>query len=157
MALATVELLCTIPLSGYGLYLNLTAAPMNPWISWEDTHFDYSHVNQYPAVIWRMSYNSVVSFELSRWAAPFCAFVFFGFFGFAEEARKNYVVVFSLIRRFPLSVIKQGNTVRSVSVPLLHVPALKPSIGSVLMQCFLRKVGSETNFRLTPRDPPYRA
>ncbi|THH33304.1 hypothetical protein EUX98_g915 [Antrodiella citrinella] len=90
MALASTELMCTIPISSYGLYLNLSAAPMHPWISWADTHFDYWQVNQVPAAVWRQDSNASVAFELSRWAAPFCAFVFFAYFGFAAEARKNY-------------------------------------------------------------------
>ncbi|KAI1790857.1 GPCR fungal pheromone mating factor, partial [Ganoderma leucocontextum] len=90
MAIASFEILFTIPISAYGLYLNLAAGPMNPWISWEDTHFNYSKVDQFPAVLWRMDKNAVISFELSRWLAPFCAFVFFAFFGFAQEARFHY-------------------------------------------------------------------
>ncbi|KAI8993120.1 hypothetical protein BD414DRAFT_582157 [Trametes punicea] len=90
MGIASVEIVCTVPVSAYGLYLNLSSAPMNPWISWSDTHFDYSKVDQFPAALWRMDRNAVISFELSRWLAPFCAFVFFGFFGFAQEARSNY-------------------------------------------------------------------
>ena len=30
------------------------------------------------------------SLELSRWLSVVCAFIFFGFFGFADEAKKNY-------------------------------------------------------------------
>ncbi|KAI0334179.1 fungal pheromone STE3G-protein-coupled receptor [Cubamyces sp. BRFM 1775] len=98
MAIASVEIVCTVPISAYGLYLNLTSAPMNPWISWDDTHFNYSKVDQYPAVLWRMDRNAVISFELSRWLAPFCALVFFAFFGFAQEARSNYRKAFLWLR-----------------------------------------------------------
>ncbi|KAI0350980.1 STE3-domain-containing protein [Trametes cingulata] len=101
MGIASVEIVCTIPISAYGLYLNLTAAPMNPWISWSDTHFHYSKVDQYPAAVWRMDQNTVITFELSKWLAPFCAFVFFGFFGFAQEARANYVKAFLWVRNLP--------------------------------------------------------
>lgn len=31
-----------------------------------------------------------IPLELSRWLLVVCALVFFSFFGFAEEARKNY-------------------------------------------------------------------
>jgi len=99
MALASVELLCTIPFSAYGIYLNATAAPLYPWISWANVHYGYSQVNLYPALVWRSDRNSVVAFGLSTWAAPFCALLFFGFFGFAEEARKNYVKLWSALPR----------------------------------------------------------
>ncbi|TBU43025.1 GPCR fungal pheromone mating factor [Dichomitus squalens] len=101
MGLASLEIVCTVPISAYGLYLNITAGPMNPWISWDDTHFDYSKVDQFPAVIWRADKNAVISFELSRWLAPFCAFVFFAFFGFAQEARINYRKAFMWFRNLP--------------------------------------------------------
>ncbi|TBU56143.1 pheromone A receptor-domain-containing protein [Dichomitus squalens] len=101
MAIASLEIVCTIPISAYGLYLNLTSGTMNPWISWEDTHFNYSKVNQFPAVIWRADTTAVISFELSRWLAPFCAFVFFAFFGFAQEARIHYRKAFLWIRSLP--------------------------------------------------------
>lgn len=97
MALASVEVLCTIPISAYGIYLNVTAAPLYPWISWANVHYDYAQVDQYPAIIWRADRNNVIAFGLSTWAAPFCAFVFFGFFGFADEARKNYVKTWTLV------------------------------------------------------------
>jgi pheromone a factor receptor len=37
-----------------------------------------------------MSPVQIASLETTRWAAVLCAFVFFAFFGFADEARKNY-------------------------------------------------------------------
>lgn len=90
MAIATVELLCTTPIAAYGLYVNATS-PIFPWISFADTHFGYSRVDKYPAVIWQSSTNAIISFEFSRWSVVFCAIVFFLFFGFADEARRNYM------------------------------------------------------------------
>ncbi|KAF8963268.1 pheromone A receptor-domain-containing protein [Flammula alnicola] len=101
MALATVELLFNVPLSSYGLYLNATGRPIYRWKSWSDTHFDWYIIDTFPAILWRTSTVSVVNFELSRWLLVFCALVFFGFFGFAEEARKNYRRLYwSVAKRF---------------------------------------------------------
>lgn len=99
MALAMTEVSCTTPLSIFVIVLNATTTPIGPWRSWSDTHFDYSRVEQYPAVLWRSNYLLVVSLELSRWIAPVCALVFFAFFGFAQEARKNYRVGFDYVTR----------------------------------------------------------
>lgn len=90
MALACVEMMCTVPLSIVFTILNLKAQPFQPWVSWEDTHSNFSRVLLIPSVIWRQSKLLEVSVECGRWSAPFCAFVFFAFFGFAEESRKNY-------------------------------------------------------------------
>lgn len=90
MALAMCEILFTTPLSVFNIWLNTAVSPIGPWRSWEDTHFNYSRIVRFPSVIWRNNQILVTSIELTRWGAPLCAFVFFAFFGFADEARKNY-------------------------------------------------------------------
>ena len=108
MALAAVEILFTIPIATYGMVLNITVYPIQPWISWSDTHFDYSQVNLYPAVLWRMSRVSVISIELSRALPLLCAFVFFAFFGFANEAKRNYRKVGNFIREMTKKCLGLG-------------------------------------------------
>ncbi|CDO69988.1 hypothetical protein BN946_scf184836.g62 [Trametes cinnabarina] len=90
MAIAMTDLLCSVPISAYGIYLNIVDGGINPWISWDDTHFQFWRVDQVPAAFWRASRDTVISFELARWLIPFCAFMFFAFFGFAAEARAYY-------------------------------------------------------------------
>ncbi|KAI5119269.1 hypothetical protein M0805_007271 [Coniferiporia weirii] len=94
MALASTELLCTTPFAVYSIYLNLTTGPLIPYRGWADLHFNYSQVDQFPAVIWHLNHQAVISLELNRWLVVACAFIFFGFFGFAEEARNNYRALF---------------------------------------------------------------
>ncbi|TFK65312.1 fungal pheromone STE3G-protein-coupled receptor [Pluteus cervinus] len=98
MALAMVEMMCTTPLAIFVIWLNATTTPIEPWVSWADTHFDYERVEQIPSIIWRGNHLMVISFELTRWAAPFCAITFFCFFGFAQEARRNYIELFKWCR-----------------------------------------------------------
>jgi pheromone a factor receptor len=90
MALAMTAMLCTTPVACLVVYLNATATEIGPWRGWADTHFMYSRVEQIPSLIWRSSHQTVIAFELTRWAGPFCAVVFFAYFGFAQEARKHY-------------------------------------------------------------------
>lgn len=90
MALATAEIIFTIPFSSYGLYANITQSPIYPWTSWSNIHYDWYAVDTIPAILWRSNPAAVIGHESSRWALVFCAFLFFGFFGFAEESRKNY-------------------------------------------------------------------
>lgn len=104
MGLAGIEVLCTIPLGAYVIYLNATAQTIYPWVSWANTHYDFSRVDQFPSIIWRMSDVNVLSIELSRWFLVICAFIFFAFFGFADEARKNYRLAYvSVTKRVGLS------------------------------------------------------
>jgi len=90
MCLAGIEVICTVPLGAYAIYLNAADHGIRPWKGWADTHSHFSRVDQIPALLWRSNHITEVSLELSRWLCVICAIVFFAFFGFAEEARKNY-------------------------------------------------------------------
>lgn len=104
MALASADLLCTVPYSAYGIYLNLRDVPISPWKGWADTHFNFSKVGQITAVAWHTNRNVAVALELSRWVIPVCAILFFGFFGFADEAQRNYSRVFAFcVSRIPFT------------------------------------------------------
>lgn len=104
MGLAGIEVLCTIPLSIAVIYINAILNDVYPWISLEDTHYNFSRVDQYPSILWRSSNISAVSIELNRWLLVVCAFIFFAFFGFADEARKNYRLAYvSVAKRVGLS------------------------------------------------------
>ncbi|PFH48838.1 hypothetical protein AMATHDRAFT_49183 [Amanita thiersii Skay4041] len=89
MMLAGTEIVCTVPIGIYALYLNIKAH-LNPWKSWADTHSGFSRIDQIPALIWRSNPILESSLELTRWLIIVCAFIFFAYFGFADEARKNY-------------------------------------------------------------------
>ena len=72
---------------------------VNPWISWADTHSGYSRVEQIPRIVLDQYPIVAISLEINRWSAVLCAFVFFAFFGFADEARKNYCLLVSTITK----------------------------------------------------------
>lgn len=88
MALASVDFCFTLPLALWGFIGPMFWSEVRPWVSWADTHLGYSRVFQFPRFL--MSPVQIASLETTRWAAVLCAFVFFAFFGFADEARKNY-------------------------------------------------------------------
>ena len=90
MALAMSDIIFTTSLATFMMWLNATATPIGPWRSWADTHFDFNRVEEFPALFWRSDHLTVISIEFSRWVGPLCAILFFAFFGFADEARKNY-------------------------------------------------------------------
>lgn len=99
MGLAGIEVLGTIPVGAYTVYLNVTVSPIQPWISWANTHYDFSRVAQYPYVVWTENYQMAVSLQLSRYLIVACAFIFFAFFGFADEARRNYRMAYTSIAK----------------------------------------------------------
>ncbi|KAF9064868.1 pheromone receptor [Rhodocollybia butyracea] len=97
MCLAGTEILFTLPLSCWSISLNATASPIQPWKGWDDTHSSFSFVGQYPSVIWHLDKGTAISLETTRWFVVLCAIVFFAFFGFADEARKNYRAAFDSV------------------------------------------------------------
>ncbi|KAJ3847043.1 pheromone receptor [Lentinula lateritia] len=99
MVLALIDIMCTIPIGIYVIFIDLKGVPLAPWISWDDTHFDFGRVVLIPAVIWRSDPTSVAALQINRWLPVICAFIFFGLFGFAEEARKQYRRGFWFIAR----------------------------------------------------------
>jgi len=98
MCLAGIELICGIPLSSFSLYLNASGG-INRWVSWSNTHSGFSRVDQVPSIIWKSQPEVMASLELSRWLVVLCAFIFFAFFGFADEARKHYRSAFYVVAK----------------------------------------------------------
>jgi pheromone a factor receptor len=99
IALASVDFCGTIPFAMWAIIANATASEVRPWVSWADTHWGYSRVFQFPRVIMDQTPVLVALLETTRWAAVLCAFVFFGFFGFADEAKKNYRLLASTVTK----------------------------------------------------------
>jgi len=103
MCLSGVEVLGTIPMGAWVLALNVRAG-LAPWVSWHATHRTNSEIPQIPAIVWKSDHISHTLFEFNRWLLVACAFSFFIFFGFADEARRHYRLVYtSLASRVGLS------------------------------------------------------
>ncbi|CDO69987.1 hypothetical protein BN946_scf184836.g61 [Trametes cinnabarina] len=94
LLLASIDMACNVPLTVLNMYINNDGVTMSPWVSWANTHYNFSHVEQIPSILWRTNRAFVVSAELGRWIFPCCALIFFALFGFAEEARKHYSALF---------------------------------------------------------------
>lgn len=89
LILAGTDVVLTIPLSAWVTAVSVRNG-IYPWISWEDTHFGFSRVDQIPAYYWRRNPEAAASLEFTRWSPVLCALVFFAFFGVADEARVHY-------------------------------------------------------------------
>ncbi|TFK44579.1 pheromone A receptor-domain-containing protein [Crucibulum laeve] len=114
MALASIEALCNIPFNITIIVLNAVNGKVQPWVSWEDTHFGFSRVDEIPAVLWKANTQIQISLELTRWLVVVCAFVFFGFFGFADEAKKHYKLALNVAaKRVGISVSNSPTKVGS--------------------------------------------
>jgi pheromone a factor receptor len=127
--LATIDFALTIPTSVWAIVSSATIVGVRPWVSWADTHWGYSRVFQFPTEV--LGQYMIVQLEIYRWSAVICAFTFFAFFGFADEAQKNYRLLASTVtKRFGFttftesaaisdSAVKSGTSSKgSVSLPV---------------------------------------
>nr|VWO99368.1 Pheromone receptor CPRa1p [Ganoderma boninense] len=90
LLLACIDMVFNVPLTVLNMWINNDGVRMDQWVSWSNTHYQFSHVQQIPAFIWRSNLPFHVSAELGRWIFPCCGLIFFMLFGFAEEARRHY-------------------------------------------------------------------
>lgn len=98
MALAGIEVIGTVPMGIWAIVVNAQLG-VEPWLGWADTHYDFSRVGQIPALQWRQVPDLVRGLELARWSVVGCAIIFFAFFGFADEARKNYRLMINSVAK----------------------------------------------------------
>lgn len=151
MGLAGIELLCTIPLSSYYIYLDVTEG-IYPWQSWENTHLEFSNVGQFPSIVWRGSTETVT--ETTIWFTVVCPFIFFAFFGFAAEARKNYHLAYLSIakrlRRSTGNVSSGGSWTKNGSIPDMASKSGSNNMPAFISQRTQQKHDSLTSFSTTP-------
>ncbi|TFK26911.1 STE3-like pheromone receptor [Coprinopsis marcescibilis] len=130
MTLAIIDMMCTVPLGVYTIFIGLNGIDLAPWVSWEETHFDFARAGRVRALFWRSDPSFEVSVELTRWLPVVCAFTFFALFGFASEARKHYWKAFWALAK--LCGIKPSTTKKPfVELPrsvILYLPDINPRL-----------------------------
>ena len=100
MCFAGLEILWTVPVTSYFLYLAISGG-VHPWTSWTDVHSHFSSVRFVSRSDWESSSSAFgISYALGRWIGVVCAFIFFIFFGFAQEARTNYRAVYLTVAKY---------------------------------------------------------
>ncbi|KAI6027110.1 pheromone A receptor-domain-containing protein [Pisolithus marmoratus] len=109
MGLAGVEVLGTVPIGAYIIYRNATDSNIQPWISWANVHYDFSYVPQYPSSVWQENPQLAGSLHMTRYLFVVCATIFFAFFGFSDEARRNYWHAYASIVKVRISTGTMSN------------------------------------------------
>ncbi|KAG9123134.1 a-factor receptor [Ceratobasidium sp. 392] len=96
MGLASVEMLLTVPLNIYIIYLNLTT-PQIPWVSWAYTHYNFSRVNMYPIDVIKATPLAYRVLMINQWLLPTGGPLFFLWFGLGGEAVYEYKRFFYML------------------------------------------------------------
>lgn len=94
IALCCVEMALVTPLTAFSIYINTAGLHIQPWVSWANTHYNFSFVELFPAFVWQAKLVSHVAIEMGRWVYPCSSIMFFMLFGFADEARRFYSAAF---------------------------------------------------------------
>ncbi|KAF9522216.1 STE3-like pheromone receptor [Crepidotus variabilis] len=87
---AILDLVCTVPLGIYSLYLGPRGSTLRPYVSFRESHANFSNVELIPTSEWRSDPSFHFSVELMRWMHVYCAFLFFAAFGLTVDARLHY-------------------------------------------------------------------
>lgn len=90
IALASMDVLLTVPLGAVNLYVNIKYNKFTPWPGWKYVHSDFSYYAQVPTVVWSQTRWTTYLVRWSQWSPVVCAAVFFAFFGFATDVREGY-------------------------------------------------------------------
>nr|WCD39442.1 Ste3-5 [Ganoderma boninense] len=95
MALAITEVIWQVVLTALPMYDNI-AFGLRPWTTWADVHSDWLRVDQYPLRVFEPAYRTQLF--LFFYVMPVSSLLFFLFFGFGEQAVKDYSQTVDWIR-----------------------------------------------------------
>ena len=120
-----VEIAFTVPLGIYSIVLNATHSPLIPYQSWENIHWDFSRVDQYPIVVLQSQPITILALESSRWFYVFCSFVIFMFYGWGRETREGYRRAFHIFTRYvgvtrPIQSVSRNTPARFVAAAFIE-------------------------------------
>jgi hypothetical protein len=122
MWLAAVAVVVHLPLGSWVIITNATVYPVYPWISWEDTHFNYKRISYFTRFMTSQDTMQFASLSIAFWAIVLCGVNFFLFFGLGEEALKQYdSVLGAILRPFGIKYPKEKRrrTVKKTWIDIL--------------------------------------
>ncbi|KAJ3776341.1 pheromone receptor [Lentinula raphanica] len=97
MLLVFVDMFCNTPIGVFAIIVASRAVVL-PFSALSES-VDFAKIDLVPASVWKADRLSRAAVEINHWVPVFCSFVFFVFFGFAEEAKKNYQKAYESLKR----------------------------------------------------------
>lgn len=88
------EMIWGASLTAFNLFSNVSAG-LRPWKSWANVHSNFSRVGLFPTL--SLPPHFVTTIMILWWSIPASGLIFFAFFGFGEEALKEYKKVWAWI------------------------------------------------------------
>ncbi|KAF4590489.1 hypothetical protein EYR38_009790 [Pleurotus pulmonarius] len=112
IAMSITEMLYGSALTSLNLYNN-TLNGLRPYKSWEDVHFGFGRIDTYAKILYPQKFYKLML--LFWWTMPITAVIFFVFFGFGEEAKKEYGKLWVWIRK---NVLRRKDSEKAKMIPL---------------------------------------
>lgn len=101
IAMSILQIVWQTVLTAIVMYDNISPG-LRPWTNWDDVHSNFSRIDAIPMVVYPIYYQR--QFFLFLWVMPVSSFIFFLFFGFGEEALKDYK---NVIRWILVKILRQ--------------------------------------------------
>jgi hypothetical protein len=95
IAMALVEMILGTSFTAFNLSSNVSVG-LRPWISWENVHSNFSRVGLFPTSV--LLPHRITNMMIIWWTVPASSIIFFAFFGFEDEALKEYKKVWVWIK-----------------------------------------------------------
>jgi len=127
IAMAITEMVWGTALTAYTLYNNVSPG-VRPWTNWADVHSNFSRVDLFPAGTLPPGFLRNMMFLW--WTMPASSIIFFLFFGFGEEAMKEYRRVWAWFKKTVLRRKDEKSSLFSASTPSRYVFVLRGAASS---------------------------
>ncbi|PVF90770.1 fungal pheromone STE3G-protein-coupled receptor, partial [Serendipita vermifera] len=122
MWLAAVAVAVHLPLALWPIIYNGVVFEVRPWISWKVTHSNYMRISYFSRFMMSRQRVGIAVFSIGYWAIVLCGILFFLFFGFGEEAFKQYrAILGAILKPFGIKIHqeKKRKTVKKTWVDVL--------------------------------------
>lgn len=145
IAMSLTEMIWGTSLTAVAMYVNI-APGLFPYVSWAYVHADFSRIGQYATV--EFTDRALQQLYLFFWAIPASSFIFFVFFGFGEEAVRDYRRVGSWVAHKGLGIpVKHDKSAMSfLPVRYADHPFLPPLVADACFSPCSRPSMSTTKF-----------
>ncbi|KZT69399.1 fungal pheromone STE3G-protein-coupled receptor [Daedalea quercina L-15889] len=121
IAMSLTEMVWGTSLTALAMYDNI-APGLFPYVSWAYVHSGFSRIGQYAVV--EFTPRALQQVFLFFWAIPASSFIFFVFFGFGEEAVKDYRRALAWFARKVLRTPLKQDKAAFSSLPVWYAPSV---------------------------------
>lgn len=96
MSMSLFQMFWGSGLTAFNMWFTLKGG-LRPWTGWADVHFNFSRVGLFPIAL--IPPRIVTYTYILWWSTPVSTIIFFAFFGFGQDAVKEYRACFSWLKR----------------------------------------------------------